>query len=134
MIEVMTRWARLLLATAAMTLAGSGAPVVERMMSGHATAVQTAVGGVDNVPDAVVATRARAPIATAALRLVPIAVAASTPPGDGPTVPRGTPRPMSNASPISGATPPSWWTRMWSTTPSAPPRGSRCTSINTTPA
>ena len=32
MVEVMTRWARLVLATAAMILAGSGAPVVERMI------------------------------------------------------------------------------------------------------
>lgn len=36
MLEGMTRWARLVLATAVMILAGSGAPVVERMMTGDA--------------------------------------------------------------------------------------------------
>ena len=71
MVEVMTRWARLVLATVAMILAGSGAPVVERMMTGDATAVQAAVAGVDNVPDAAVATRDRARFFTAAVRLVP---------------------------------------------------------------
>jgi hypothetical protein len=71
----MTRWARLVLATAAMILAGSGAPVVERMMTGDATAVHAAVAGVDNVPDAVVATRDRGRFFTAAFRLVPMAVA-----------------------------------------------------------
>jgi hypothetical protein len=75
MVEVMTRWARLVLATAAMILAGSGAPVVERMMTGDAAAVQAAVAGIDSVPDAVVATRARVRFLTAAVRLVPMAVA-----------------------------------------------------------
>jgi hypothetical protein len=75
MVEVMTRWARLVFAIAAMILAGSGAPVVERMMTGDAAAVQAAVAGVDSVPDAVVATRARARFFTAAVRLVPMAMA-----------------------------------------------------------
>ena len=75
MVGVMTRWARLVLVTAAMILAGSGAPVVERMMTGDAAAVQAAVAGVDSVPDAVVATRARARFFTAAVRLVPMAMA-----------------------------------------------------------
>jgi hypothetical protein len=75
MVELMTRWARLVLATAAMILAGSGAPVVERMMTGDGTAVQAAVAGADNMPDAVVATRDRARFFTPTVRLVPMAVA-----------------------------------------------------------
>jgi hypothetical protein len=75
MVEVMNRWARLVLATAALILAGSGAPVVERTMTSDATAVQAAVAGVDNVPDAVVATRDRARVFTTAVRLVPMAMA-----------------------------------------------------------
>jgi hypothetical protein len=75
MVEVMTRWARLVLAIGAMILAGSGAPVVQRMMTGDAAAVKAAVTGVDSVPDAVVATRARARFVTAAVRLVPMAMA-----------------------------------------------------------
>jgi len=71
----MTRWARLVLATAAMILAGSGAPVVERMMTSDATAVQAAATGVDNVPDAAVATPARGRFFTTAVRLVPMATA-----------------------------------------------------------
>ena len=75
MIEVMTRWARLVLATTAMILAGDGTPVVERRMTGDAAAVQAAVAGVDRAPDAVVATRVRARFFTAAVRLVPMAMA-----------------------------------------------------------
>jgi hypothetical protein len=75
MVEVMTRWARLVLATAAMILAGSGAPVVERMMTGDATAVETAVAGVDHVPDAVIATRVRPPSLTTTVQVVPMLVA-----------------------------------------------------------
>jgi len=75
MVEVMTRWARLVLATAAMILAASGAPVIERMMRGDATAVETAVAGVDNVPDAVIATRVRPLSFTTTVRVVPMVVA-----------------------------------------------------------
>jgi hypothetical protein len=75
MVEVMTRWARLVLATAAMILAGSGAPVVERMMTGDATAVEAPVAGVDSGPDAVVATRVRPLSFTTTVRVVPMVVA-----------------------------------------------------------
>jgi hypothetical protein len=58
-----------------MILAGSGAPVVERMMTGHASAVETAMAAAANAPDAVVATRARPRLLRATLRLVPMVVA-----------------------------------------------------------
>ena len=73
MVEFMTRWARLVFASAAMILATSGAPAVEPMLAGDTTAVEAAVAGVGNVPDAVLATRARAPFFTATVRLVPMA-------------------------------------------------------------
>jgi hypothetical protein len=75
MVEVMTRWARLALATVAMILAGAGAPVVERLMTGDASAVESAIAAAPNPPDAVVATRARPRFVTATIRLVPMVVA-----------------------------------------------------------